>query len=183
MGCKGGGTGTLAIVSASETRNQIQPNLTAAVYRDNGDGLATIILSDIPLEDLKNGQFGSGQVIALDMFLRPKAGATPIAAESTNCTIRHIVFSGDRIVGVYGGGGFLYPAKKWLGGSAFNGNLFNSTLRLIASSQGFSDRLGTAEMSGKLNASQDNAAVDAVTVQLNTEVSTRLGKLFFVLSD
>jgi len=97
--------------------------------------------------------------------------------------VRHIIFSDDHIVGIYGGGGFLYPATKWLGGSAFNGNLFNSTIRLTASSRGFSDRLGTAEMSGNLNANLDNDAVDAITVHLNTEVSNRLGRLFFVLSD
>lgn len=136
-------------------------------------------MSDLPIDDLLNGRFGNGRIICVDMAWRPKAGETPMDRTATNCTVRQVILT-ESAVGIYDGAGFLAPSSR-AGGDSFGGSISGSTLRLSRSSDGFEDLLGTAELSGSFSARRDDAAVNQIAVRLNTEVSRRLGSLFYVL--
>lgn len=98
---------------------------------------------------------------------------------ATNCTVRQVILT-ETAAGVYDGAGFLAPSNR-AGGKSFGGSISGATLRLAESSDGFQDLLGTAELSGSFTAARDDAAVSQIAVRLNTEVSRRLGSLFYVL--
>lgn len=169
----------MEVVSLDDTPARIAGDLRTAVYRSHDANTATFVFSDLPLEDLVSGRFGDGRIVVLDMTWRPKAGSTPVDRTATNCTVRQVILAGKE-AGVYDGAGFLAPTSD-AGSRSFSGRLSAATLRLATSSGGFQDLLGTAEMSGSFTASLDGAAVDQLAVRINTEVSRRLGSLFYVL--
>lgn len=175
-------SGEIDMVSLANTNLRITPNFQSVLYRKHANGAVTIILSDLPRSALTNGQFSGGTVLVIDMFLRPKAGATPIEGTATNATFRDVIFPDDTIVGVYGGGGFLYPTSK-VSSDSWSGEIFNATLELVRSNKGFADRMRVLKMTGNIDAARDDEAVSAIATQLNTEVSRRLGSVYFVVSD
>ncbi len=148
-------------------------------YRDRNT--VTIIASDLPADQLLAGDFGSGQVICIDMFWNPKPGATPIDERATNCSIRQVLFAEDQ-VGLYGGAGFLLPRSS-VDGGAFRADLSDSTLRLLESSDRFMDRLGVARLAGEFVSRRADDEVSEFAVVLNSEVSRRLGRISFVVTD
>jgi hypothetical protein len=105
------------------------------------------------------------------MFVKPRPGSTPIADTACTSTVRYIVLADGR-VGVYGGGGFLFPKGK-TDGSTFSGSMDDATVRLVASGPGFIDRIGAGvldvgfksrrddELAGLLARTADRLALSA----------------------
>jgi hypothetical protein len=171
--------GQMEVVGINDSPARLSGDLKTAIYRYRDTNTATFVFSDLPLDDLKSGRFSDGRIICVDMTWRPKAGSTPVDRTATNCTVRHVILTGDA-AGIYDGAGFLAPSEK-SGAQSFGGSISGAVLRLTKSTDGFHDVLGTAELNGSFNASRDDGAVDQVAVRLNTEVSRRLGSLFYVL--
>lgn len=174
--------GDLAIKSLGQTAFSLKPQFQTVQYKKRNANGVTIVLSDLAPEDIRNGRFSSGSVLIIDMFLRPKAGATPIEGTATNATFTHVIFVNDDLVGIYGGGGFVYPTSK-PSADSFSGEIFNSTLQIIQKSDDFVDRLGSLEITGSVVATHKDKEVTDMAYQINTEVSRRLGQVYFVLND
>lgn len=175
-----GGSGVrIEVVSLEDAPARLEGDLRTAIYRHHDANTMTVVFSDLSLDDLRQGRFGNGRIICVDMHWRPKAGATPVDRTGTNCTVRQVIFAGDA-AGIYDGAGFLAPAGKG-GERTIGGSITGATLRLARSTDGFADALGAAELSGSFTARRDDAAVNQIAVRLNTEVTRRLGTLFYVL--
>ena len=73
------------------------------LYRYESDSNLTVLLFDGPADD-------PTRVAVLNMFWRPRAGATPVDRTATNTIIRYLDFdpaAGDGAgLGVYSGAGF-----------------------------------------------------------------------------
>lgn len=135
------------------------PAIASSGYRSENPSSADIYFSDIPLGQLAAAdslEGLSGSIVHMHMFLRPKPGKTPVERTASTVTIRHIVLA-DGEIGLYGGGGFLFPSGK-PGDDSFGGSVKEGSVRLLASTPGFVDRLGAAEFSAGLVAPEDEAA-------------------------
>jgi len=147
---------------------------TELISRENGLGLTLVPTTtsysardrntaDFYMTDLASGSWTkpthelSGTLVHVHVFLMPKPGSTPIADDACSFTVRQIVFTGGSH-GVYSGGGFLTLSGD-VGDLECGGEFRGATLRLTASTNGFEDRLGPAEMHGRLDAPRnENAA-------------------------
>lgn len=169
---------------------RVNPNLRTALYRTDNNNQISVLLSDLDAEELAEGRFpASGfQVILLEMLWLPRAGATPLDPTSTNATVRHLIFGPTTAVGVYGGGGFIYPRND-LGDPTLRGSVYDATLRLTDASDDFINRLGVTTLTGTFTArrdrdpNRDDALLDDIAITLNTELSRRLGRVMFVMGD
>lgn len=130
---------------------------------------ADIYLSDLPPSFFEpaGGALDpsvSGQIVHMHLFVAPKAGDTPI--DSTACSIgmRYIVIAKGQ-VGLYGGGGFLLPGGT-LNGAELSGSISKGTLRLLAQTPSFTDRLGAAEFSAYFEAKRNQAQVRAMASKI-----------------
>lgn len=182
---RGGGTGQVSIESIGAEAARMDGRFSTAIYRNRDLNAATVILSDLSQDQLMRGEFSAGQVVCIQMFWQPKAGLTPVDATATNCTIRDVIVVEDGVLGVYAGAGFLVPQGK-LGDATFAGSIRSSTLTLDEDqvSAGFQDRLGgIARLQGSFSARLDPEAVDAITLNLNGQVSAALGRMAFVVDD
>ena len=81
-------------------------------------------------------------------------------ASATNLTIRHLVAAGP-VVGLYGGAGYGRPDGE-PGGERFSLRIADSTLRLLAASEGFEDLLSPARLTGRVSATLDAESVARV---------------------
>lgn len=146
---------------------------TELISRENGMGLTlspTITCysardrntADFYMTDLPTGAWNkpsrelAGTLVHVHVFLMPKPGSTPIADDACSFTVRQIVFAGGSH-GVYSGGGFLTLSGD-VGDRECGGEFRGATLRLTASTDGFEDRLGPAEMHGRIEAPRDEAS-------------------------
>ncbi|MBL1217312.1 MAG: hypothetical protein D8M59_07425 [Planctomycetes bacterium] len=185
FGGSSAGSGDIETQSiTSDPAGMLGPDVRCAVYRHRSGGTATIILSDLTPQQLAGGAFSEPcQVVCIDLLWDPKAGRTPMDSSATNCTIRHIVLNGEQTeIGVYGGAGFLKPSSK-LGHDSFKGSVSSSTMKLMQSTPGFADRLGSCSLTGSFQANQDPELLAAAAIALNSEVSRRLDRLCLVVSD
>lgn len=155
-------SGSLVARSADGAK-ELAPVYTTAVHVPTDVAVAEVYLSDLPLDrllDAKDHLHGlSGSLVQIRLFIVPRAGNTPIGDTACNITIRHYVLSssGDGMnpeIGVYGGGGFLYPSGN-IDSSSISGSMDEVTLRLLESTPGFIDLLGAAEASGGFTTKQD----------------------------
>lgn len=166
LGC--GGSSTLRI--ASNTHDAaLEPRWSTGVYRQLDSGTAEVYLSDLSMDRLRAMLDGRAPlepavVMRISMFIRPKAGRTPIDSTACSATIACIVVSGPAL-GVYGGGGFILPASA-PGVSEFKGSLLDASLRLTSSRGPFEDRLDAAIITGGVRAIRDDEAARALGDQL-----------------
>lgn len=113
----------------------------------------SMYFSDVALEDLLRGGVQNGQFLHAQLLWIPLPGRTPVDETAMNVTLRYVVVS-DGKVGVYGGGGFAWPA-----GTPGEGDLTlsieGSSLSLLAKSEGFTDLLTPARLTGVVTASFD----------------------------
>lgn len=168
------GCGSSALKIHSEQAT-VEPQFVTAVYRAADANTADIYLSDIPegalVERLSRGAAGEpGNIVHVHLFLRPKAGRTPIDFDASNMTLTHVVLTGSAM-GIYGGGGFMLPSWR-LGADTFGGRIKRATLRLVESDPGFSDRLGPSTLSGRVTARKD----DELAGQISDRLTMLLGK-------
>ena len=169
--CSGGGR--LRVESRDAV---IEPALATAVYKSSDPNTADIFLSDFEPEVLEErlalGAEGPpGNLVHIHLFIDPRAGRTPIDFTATSATVRHVVFSGAAI-GVYGGGGFLLP-RGGIGGPSLTGRIENASLKLVSADPGFADRLGLAELSGRVAATRDEEFSARISTALTRLLSRR----------
>lgn len=137
----------------------LSPVVVAAGYRAADSSTAEIFLSDIPLRDLADAESFeelSGTIVHIHLFIRPRPGRTPIEPTASTATIQAAVLARGE-VGLYGGGGFMLPSGT-PGDDTFGGSIRGGSVRLLASTPGFADRLGAAGLTAGVSAPLDDAA-------------------------
>ncbi len=164
-----GGGGAVRIVSPSKNV-ELRPKLVTKIYRHGDKNTADFYLSDLSEEQLLAWLRGtdtdaSGNLIHIHMFLRPKAGRTPIDYTASNIAITHTVIAGG-VYGIYGGGGFMLPSGK-SGAKSMGGNVRDASLKFIRGSDGFVDLVEAAVFSGAISAKRD----DELAQQIGTLIA------------
>lgn len=173
-GWLGGGNTSLRLESRSQPA-VLEPNFTTAVYRFEDPNTLDVYLSDLPMARLLEAADGRlteplppGTLARVHVFLNPRAGYTPIDYTASNATVTYVVMAGE-VYGVYTGAGFFLPGTT-PGEGEFSGKTSGANLKLAAATEGFSDRLGPSELSGRISAVRDD------------EKAQRLGALVSSLS-
>jgi hypothetical protein len=165
-----GGGGTTRLRSL-ENGSEMTADLPARVYKSQGNDNADFFMTDLP-ESVWNGGADvsevSGIILQVHMFLRPKAGRTPIADTASTCVVRCVVLAKGEI-GVYGGGGFFVNSGL-PGGETFGGSVRNGTLRLMSATGGFQDRLGPCSVAGAISGKKDEKTAGAMWRAMNALV-------------
>lgn len=134
----------------------LHPGSEHRAHQAGRGGVDDVYITDLPPSALQPGadlSNVSGSILHLSLFLRPKAGKTPIETTASTATVRLIVIAQGH-VGVYGGGGFLQPLGK-PGRSTFSGKMKLASLRLLRQTPGFLDALGPAQISVTFSAPPD----------------------------
>jgi len=137
----------------------LEPRVVSSGYRWRDASTADIFVSDIPAQRLASAdslEELSGSIVHIHMFLRPKPGKTPIETTASTVTIQCAVLARGE-VGIYGGGGFMFPSGA-PGDKSFGGSIRNASVKLLASTPGFADRLGAAELGAGIKAPEDEGA-------------------------
>lgn len=171
-GC--GSSSALRVQSAVQG-TYLEPEWLTNVFTNPDRETTQIILSDLSPDDLRaalsgNAGGAAGNVVTINMFVRPKAGKTPIDDTACNATITHVVLAGSGY-GVYGGGGFVLPSSSFEDAS-FNARMSRATLKFLASRGGFTDQLESSEIGGRIGATRE----DALTKELSSRLTVMLGR-------
>jgi hypothetical protein len=149
------------------TGNTLGPQIRTVAYADLGKGEADVYLTDLteaqldpstPFDEL------SGSIIHLRLFLKPKAGRTPIESTASTAIIRHAVLV-NGAVGIYGGGGFVFPRGD-AGDTTLGGSVSNGSMKLVRASGDFVDRLGPAQFAGNFRARLNPELAERIAVLL-----------------
>ncbi len=163
----GGGGGPLQAVSANG-RAAFTPGVLTGVYKPIDENSADVYLTDLPLDRLADTKDAmsdlSGTIVHVHLFLVPSAGDTPVDSTACNAAARMVVFSGGA-VGVYSGGGFVFPTDV-PGGETYDGRIRNATLRLGQATADFADKLGPTVLTGALSAKRDEGAAAVIAGRL-----------------
>lgn len=171
----------LTIQSRANPEDIAAGGFDAGVYSYDGPSSITVLLTDGPVD-------APNRALIVRMFWMPKAAATPLDETATNATVQYIVFGpatgerGRRAVGIYSGGGFLYPENE-TDGNALSANLWQATLTLADSSEGFEDTLGASILRGRFAAIRDDEGIVNAVRLVNIAVSESLGVPRFVRAD
>ncbi|MAY74418.1 MAG: hypothetical protein CMJ31_06775 [Phycisphaerae bacterium] len=157
-GCGGFGAlgGRSTQLDSAQFPVRLKPNFTTRVYTPISENEADVYLTDLPesaFDDPNELSRSSGQLVHVHMFLRPRAGRTPVDTTACTATVRYIVLAEGR-VGVYTGGGFLFP-RGAPGGKHFAATMADGALRLYAKGPGFVDRVGSGEFDISFRARND----------------------------
>lgn len=174
VGCSGGPRSTtggkIAVGSITQKDATATSGFQHGIYSFKDQNTITAVLYDGPVDN-------PSQVLVIRMLWKPRAAKTPISADATNASIRYITFSGEgnREVGIYGGGGFMYPKSK-LGRQSTSASVWDATLKLTEHSAGFEDKLGLATVSGDFSANRDDEGTEAAIGRINAMVRERLGR-------
>ncbi len=164
------GPSSLEFVS-NTTGAAVEPALVLRVYKSEDSNTADIYMTDLP--ELADPSVTSdalahatGHLIAIHLFIVPKAGKTPIAYTAADMTITHIILA-DGAVGVYRGAGFLLPSGS-PGGTTFGGKTSQATLRPMSATSGFNDLLNWNEARGHVSAMRDEETARALDARIAT---------------
>ncbi|HVZ94488.1 MAG TPA: hypothetical protein VG797_08255 [Phycisphaerales bacterium] len=161
-------------VHSVENGAYLEPHWATAVFRSPDRETVEVFLSDLPAEQLLHAMESgtseaAGSVLAINLFMRPKAGQTPIDATACNTTLTYLVFTGTG-AGFYGGGGFVQPTGLFASanseGAEFSASITGGTLKFIRSRGGFSDQLASAELSGSIRAARDEDLAHEISARL-----------------
>lgn len=175
LGRAGPGTSRIDIRSLNSPAT-LTPALRTAIYRRIDASSADLYFSDLPearltdpADDLADA---AGSIIHIHYFLEPSPGNTPIDNTACNAALHHVILApgvgaqaGTQVFGVYGGGGFFYPAGS-VGDATFGGTMTDGTHRLIRRTPGFEDLLGPSAINGKFAASRDDAGAAAIQARV-----------------
>lgn len=165
--------GSLALTSRTARPVRLDATFRHGGYADEPAGLS-LVLSTVPLEALREGDFDEAQVVDIRYMWEPIAGRTPVNRNATNLTIRHIVLVGDE-VGVYGGGGFGWP-RGTPGETGFGVRITGSSVSLVDSTEGFQDLLSPATLLGTIGAPLDAKTAVGMRDAVSQLVTDRLGR-------
>ncbi len=184
LGCSGGSGARdtdLTIQSRANPEDIAAGGFDRGIYSSDGPSSITVLLTDGPVD-------APNRALIIRMFWKPKAAATPLDETATNATVQYIVFGPEtgpgekRAVGIYSGGGFLYP-KKRIDGIFLDANLWQATLTLADSSEGFHDTLGSSILRGRFLAERDDEGIVGAIRLVNIAVSESLGVPRFVRAE
>ncbi len=137
----------------------LTPALASAGYRAPDTSTAEMFVSDIPLRELARAESFedlSGTIVRIHLFIRPKPGKTPIQSTASTATIQAAILARGE-VGLYGGGAFMLPSGT-PGDDSFGGSIRGGSVRLLAATPGFADRLGAARFTAGISTPHDEAA-------------------------
>lgn len=165
--------GRVSITSRTAKPVRLESSFVHGGYALEPGGVG-IVLSTVPLEDLRNGTVESAQAISIHYLWEPWPGRTPVNPEATNLMIRHVVIAGDE-VGVYGGGGFGWPSGT-PGETNFGIDIAGSNVSLLDSTPGFRDLLTPAVVSGDIAAALDAEGTIRLRDAISQYVTDRLGR-------
>lgn len=184
-GCSGAShrSGELSIQSRSNPDTPTLAGFSHGIYSLEGKSTLTVLLTDGPVDSPR-------RALIVRMFWRPKAASTPLDETATNATVQYIVFGTDPehgdggapSVGIYSGGGFLYPETD-PGTPNLQANLWQATLSLADASDGFDDTLGPSILTGKFSARRDEDALPDAVRKINIAVTGALGAPRFVTAE
>ncbi len=171
--------GGVLTLSGADGSHTFAPDYSVAAYRSVDADTFDVYLSDLPRERLTNhGDHlagASGNLVHVHIFLTPDAGNTPIDTTACNFTVRHLVLASGTaeapIMGLYAGGGFVATSGSLLGGS-ISGAVSAASERLSRSTPGFKDLLGSASLSGRFGAPEDEQLADAMSGKLELLLSS-----------
>lgn len=161
----GGGSPRL---ESAEAGTYLDFSPTQAAYINKDENAAELYFTDLAPGDLlsKADLKGTwGQFIHIRHYLQPKAGETPIDPEANSVIIRHIVIA-DGQIGLYGGGGFMFDSGD-PGDDSFGGAIPRASMKPVAHTPGFVDRIGLAYFSGSFSARKDAAEAERLRKGLN----------------
>ncbi len=157
----------LSLVSADRPAS-LAPRFTTAVFVSTDANEADLFLTDLPPERLADPSDtladAAGSLLHIHLFVIPAAGSTPMDPTACNVALRYVVLSGGA-VGVYSGGGFLYPSGK-TANPTFGGTLAGGSLRLTRATADFRDMLGPALLEGPIASARDPRAASALRARL-----------------
>jgi hypothetical protein len=155
----------------------VAPTWRTMVANVVDDNTVDVYLSDIPLERFESPTDTmsdvEGQIVQLHIFMRPKAGRTPIADTACNATIRHLILT-PRAAGEYGGGIFIMPTSD-VGDASYTATVFDGQLKLLRSAGAFEDRLGVAALRGSLRVPHDPKMARTIEKRVETLRFRRFG--------
>jgi hypothetical protein len=178
-GCAGGAAHAhLSTRSLGAAPVVLDSSYSTAVYGEPAGGVASIILTDVPLESLLAGTVREGQIVHIELLWLPLAGRTPMDSTATNASI-HLVVISEGEVGVYGGAGFAMPHDA-PGDPVLDLDLYDATLGLLDGTDGFVDPLTPAQMTGNVVAVHDPAATRRLYVAASQFVTNVCGSVRFV---
>jgi hypothetical protein len=149
----------------------LQPTLPLVVFEARDLNTADFYLTDLADEDLVPGADWtgvSGQIVHVRLFLRPRAGQTPIDRGACTAIVRTLVLSRGE-VGLYGGGGFMLVSGD-PGDARMSGSISGASVRLQAATEAFIDALGAAEFSGSWTAQRDDATAREIGATFESAV-------------
>ncbi len=158
----------------------LAPSLVTAAYQSQDADTADVYLSDIPskrfLDPKDTFADAVGTIVHIHLFLVPQAGETPIDSTACNVIVRQLVLAGPYrgpgasdtpVMGLYAGGGFLYPDGT-VGSGPIGGSIDAASQRLSRSTSGFTDLLGAGSISGRFSAPADDALSHAMGAKLDS---------------
>ncbi|USN97968.1 MAG: hypothetical protein H6810_07175 [Phycisphaeraceae bacterium] len=157
LGLGGGGRGEFV---SDEQPTKLAPRFTTRLFDSSDSNTADMVLSDLdPTTLADRGGWGDtvGRVLQVRMFIRPYAGRTPIEPTACSVTMRYLVLAGGEY-GIYAGGGFMLADGK-PDGKEFGGRILNASMRLVSSSPGFKDLIGSGRMSLSFDVKRDTESV------------------------
>lgn len=156
--------GSMVSRSLAQDAAMLDAEFRTGIYAHEPGGDTVFILSDIPLDALLEDGLDRGQLLVLDLLWPPRAGSTPISADATNTSVRHLVVV-DGQAGTYAGAGFAMPSGT-LGDGAVSLDIWDSTVRLVGATEGFRDLLSPARLTGTVTATENEAAVRRIIAWL-----------------
>lgn len=172
-GCRGGLIGWVGFGGSSyELRSVarqtvLRPSLRLRAYRAEDANTAHFFLTDLSVDDLQRDADLAGitgNIVHIHLFLRPKAGRTPIDSTAFNASIEHLVIANGQI-GIYQGGGFMIPGGT-PGDRTLGGNLSGATLRLTRATPGLRDLLGPSQADARFSAKLDEETASLIERRL-----------------
>lgn len=164
-------TSTEARVDSAEFPVRLEPRITTRVFTARDNNQADVYLTDLPPETFDDPAAlsqASGQLIHVSMLFRPYPGRTPIERTACTAAVRYFVLAEGR-VGVYSGGGFLFPRGK-PDGDTFAASMPGGSVRLVARGPGFIDQVGSGDLEVSFRARRDED-----TAQRLRRTADRLG--------
>jgi len=171
-GCGPGRRGGSASLRSTQTGDELSASLPTRVYTPGDSNTADLYLTDLPPEVWTSGADVSdmaGMIVHVHMFIRPRAGRTPIESTASTASVRVLVLARGEI-GVYGGGGFFLHSGD-VGDATFGGSLSGGTLRLVHATPGFDDRLGPSKLTGAFSGRRDAETSRALARALRTLIA------------
>lgn len=149
-------------------RSVLRPRFITSVYAYDDQNTVNMYLTDMDasalrrLDDPVNPP--SGNIVHVHLFLRPRAGSTPIDDTAVTATVNHAVLAQGE-AGIYAGGGFFRPSSE-AGARTFVGSIEGGTLRLERSTPRFRDLLGASTLSATTRAALDPAQAESLRLAM-----------------